>query len=811
MALSGWRSLRGTPWLSAAVVVVLGLGMAVALAGFLLVDAVLFRPLGIVDQQAVYRIGGSNLERRWLNSNSWPAYQEMAQSATAFSGLVAEGFPGALNWQEQATEVRRVDGRLVSGNYFEVLGVQPALGRLLEPADDRPGAEPVLVVSHAFWTSTLQRDPEVIGRRLQINGVAHTVVGVVAADFRGMDVLPLQVWLPLMPNVQPVEAFTDAGFQMFEVFGRLRADATEAQALAQLDAVAQRVARMRDGGDAWMALDPVTPALARMRDEAIRGSARLLAWSVGLLLAIATANAAGLLLVRGERRRAELGLRRMLGAGHRHLLSDLLREGAVHAALAMLLGAGLAVVLVQVGLASGAAQVLRLDPQDLPDVWRTSAVLIAVVALVVLLVTLVPALRVWRGDAGIAVRTRRDNGESRGRRWRFGRWMVVGQLALTVVLLVAAAMLMDVLQRRLQLPTGYAHTDTQVMALPRSDADSQMPPALHDARTQALLQAVRSAPGVRAAAVGWAPVTMSSMTTRATLPQRSDGGSEPVFVLINLASDHYFSTLGVRMLEGRDLSPQDLSAGAPLVAVISADLARERWPGQSVLGQQIHLGAGQGQPARVHTIVGVVDSVRYRPEDRRTEPVVHLPYTQRAFGRPMEVLVRAEAPAAGVAALRSAVRQVTPELAPGMVESLAARQARYLAPHRFLAGSTGLFAGLGVVLAALGLAGLFSYLVQVRQRELGLRMAIGARAGAVYRMVLADGGRLVLTGLLIGAGLALYAGRVLLSWVNDTQVPSLAHLLLLALVLTAAATLAVSLPARRAARLDPQQVLRDTA
>lgn len=793
------RQFRSAPAWTAAVVLVLTLGIGTALSGWALVDAVLLRPLGVHDESRLLRLGATGADRQWLNSNSWPVVESYQSLHDVFSDVAAEGWPDRLHWRMPGGDERmELQGRAVTGNFFDVMGVKPLLGRTLLSRDDRAGADPVVVVSHRFWRNRLGGSTDVLGRMLRINATAYTVVGVVGPEFRGTDLTPLDVWMAARPNLGPAEIWTSTNWNMFEVFGRLRPGVTSAQANAAVDALAKSAAGW-GGSNRHAIAVPLSRLGNAYRDgDAVKG-ASLLGFGIVAVLLLTCVNGAGLLLVRTERRRGELAVRSSIGASPWRLARQLAAESALLVALGTALGVMLAWGLAYAVLAlAGAPGVLGL--QDLrPPTWERAAIAVAAVALVAGVVCMAPLLRVaFRGTTGLrpGVQT-----APTGRRWRAGRSLVAAQFALSLVVVSAAFTFLVAYASLWGKEVGVANAEALVMRLDYGVARDDL--AGMQERNARVLAALKNHPAIAAAAIApMVPVSGASLTTTPIVSGITDPAATDGF--LNPVSDDYFDTLGIGLRAGRHFAARD-ERGEPVV-IVSDATAKRIWPDRDPLGQTVRL-AQDAQPA---TVIGVVANVKYQSLDEPARNVWYVPLAQMEFGSFFHVvaLPRAGQAAAAAAAMRNAAMSVEPERATAAVETIDHRIDRTVAGPRFVAAVTVGFGALALLLAGVGIYGAFAYLVSMRRRELGLRKAVGASPRGLVGMVLRDAGGLIALG--VGAGLVLGAAaqRVLGAIFRDLPAVSAELIAWSIATVTVAGLIAVSRPAAEAAAVDPMASLR---
>lgn len=805
-----FRQLRAAPAWSAVLVAVLGAGMALTVAAFLLIDAVLFRPIGIEAQERVVRIGRTGETRAWMNSNSWPMVEVLTRADDVFTGTTAEGWLDPRHYRLPDGTRERVRGRAVAGNYFDVLGVPMAHGRGFLARDDHAAAEPVAIVADRFWRRHLQGDPAAVGRRITLNDTSYEIVGITPPAFRGMDVESLDVWLPARQAMRPASLWTDPGYNSFEIFARLRPGVTLAQADAAVDALASAV-RTGDGSDHAMAV-PVSRFGNLLRDTSEVRGAMLLGAGAAAMLLLACVNAAGLLLVRAERRRGELALRAALGGSRARLMWQQWLDAAVPVALACGVGLVLGVLAARFAVdVAGARGVLGVAIEDLAPAPRTLA-LVGAALLACSLVCALPAmLGVARTRLAREVAGGFGSGARGGRRWHGARTLVVLQFALTVAVAGVGALFVDRFVAQWRAPVGEIREDVLTLAVEHPVAPDADEPDLAaiDAHNRRLLDDVLASGLVAEAGLAaMVPISGNSMT-RSILVGGAERDLRETQGFYNPVTPGVFAALGLRAVDGRLFDARD-TATSPRVMLVSRTAAERLWPGRSPVGESVGWPAFGDAPEAPATIVGVVEDVRYQTQAPGN--TYYVPIEQRGFDAGMSTVVALPAAAANRAAvaqaLRAAAQRAAPEQAPGEVASVGERIDAALAGPRFIATLALAFGSLAVLLAATGIYGAFAFLVTARQRELGIRLAIGATPQALHRLVLGDALLVIGAGIVLGllATAALSAIARHLAW----ALPALdATTLAIILAAICVAGLAAVLPAaRRAARIAPQDCLR---
>ena len=821
----GLRTLRKSPGFTAAAVLTLALGVGANTAIFSLVNAVLLQRLPVRDSSqlvhATYERGGVM---------SYPEYAEMRIHGRGFESLAA--FGGIVVSLNRGEEAELASGLIVTGNYFDTLGVRAALGRLLTPADDvTPGAHPVVVLGHDFWRSRFGADPGVVGRELRINGQSFTVIGVSAAGFygsqpggdRGMFV-PMMMQALVRPPRAGYSGEMDPDLlkrrtnRWLFLVGRLAAGASPEQAASSLAAIAEAGSDPRPAGVPPRRVVAVPVDVGDPEERArMRSVAALLMAVVGAVLLLACANVANLLLSKAAARRREIAVRLAIGASRFRLVRQLVTESVLLAAI----GGALGLLLAYWATAALAGAV----PQGaLPIAVRVaidSRVLLftgALALLAGLAFGLAPGLVVTRAGLVAALKDESFVPDARGRRFNLRSVLVVSQLALSVMLLVTAGLFLRNLRELQAVRPGFdverlLQAQLPINLLRYTQVQGQ-------AFYRDAVARVESLPGVESAAVarvqllaGGGRVSSLHVEGREGSPDRFQSEGSNVAqarldaVNSNVIGPGYFRTLGIALLAGRDFEPTDTEQ-APVVAVANESFWRLHFPDRQVsgvLGQRVSVNGPEG-PWRA--IVGVVSDAKYGSLTEQRIPVLFVPLAQR-HETGVTLYVRAKGDPAGLlASVRREVQALDPNLPLPELRTVRDTVASTLWPARMGAVLLGVFAGLALLLAAIGVYGVVSFGVAQRTREIGLRMALGAGSASVQGMVLKQGLRLVAAGLSIGLVLALVAARFLESLLFGVSGRDPATFAIVPVVLAGVALVACLLPARRATRLDPLVALR---
>jgi predicted permease len=804
------RTLVKRPAFTLVAVLSLALGIGANTTIFSLVNALLLRSLPVADSGRLVSIFTRDAQNPAMlaggNSHlNWKDYREQNHS---FSGILGYDWTGMSF--SKGGEASLVVGQLVSENYFQLLGIRPARGRVFSTEEaTKPGAHPVAVVSDHFWRQQLGGDPGVIGRDILLNGSAFTVIGIAPQRFTGTDTgIQPELWVPMAMNRQikrdpELNWYEERRGLFINAIGRLRPGVTLAAAQAEMKGIARRLEQEypndNRGRTAWLV--PLDQAAVNPQLRGIVVSASLvLLGVVGLVLLIACANVGNLLLARATARRREIAIRLSQGARRGRLVRQLLTESLVLA----LLGGGLGLVLM-----TWASHALLAFLPSLPigvtlslDLGADSRVLtfaLAVTLLTGLLFGLVPALQSSRPQLVGALKSQAGSAPAASGMGLRGA-LVAGQVALSLMALIASGLFLRSLGAAQRIDTGY---DTARLLSFSFDVGLY---GLDRGRGEQLFRTVReqvgALPGIESAALSSAGVLQGSVTRSVFLEGQENPSQNGVLVEVNLVDPDFFRTVGVPIVAGRGFTDAD-RAGAQGVAIVNRTMAQKFWPNQSAIGRRFHF---HGKPGI--EVVGVARDAKYDTVAEDPQPYVYQPLAQ-SYATGVTLIVRAHRDP--LTALPTAVRQVR-ALAPGMPlqvqGSLAQQIGQSLWPSRFAATLLALFGALALVLATMGIYGVMSFSVAQRSRDIGVRMALGARRGTVLNMVLSQGMKLVAMGLAIGILLALAVSRLaagLLIGISPTDPEVfLATPPLLALV----ALLSIYIPARRATDVDPTVVLR---
>jgi predicted permease len=800
----GLRRLTKSPGFTFVAVISLTLGIGANTAIFSLLNTALLRPLPVERPAQIVSL--ANAGGGGFPTISYPNYKDLRErGGEVFDGLYAYRFAPLSVSHEGASE--RLWGYVVTGNYFPVLGVNAVLGRVLTPDDDlRPGAHPVTVMSYECWRRRFGADPSVLGKSLLVNGRSYTVVGVLPRGFYGTEVIAApELWFPvaMQAEIEVGNNWLDKrGVENLFVQGRLRPGVGRERAQASLDALASQLGREFPDVNEGKRFVLSSPGFmgGAMRG-AVVGFTGLLMAVVAFVLLLACTNLANLLLARGVERRKEIAMRLALGASRLRLVRQLMMESLL---LAVASGAcGLLLARWLIDLAVGLK-----PPVDVPlaiDLhldYRVMAFTLAVSLLTGLLFGLLPAWQATKVDLLPALKDEASTAGVRRSWWKGG--LVVLQVALSLVLLVGGGLMLRALRRAEALDLGFNPKGAVELSF---DLRLQGYDGARGREFQRrLLERLRALPGVRAAGlIDLAPVDLHlgrvSVYIEGALPERD---AKAPRALVSRAGPGYFGAMETRLVRGRDFNERD-DEKAPPVAVVNETFARRFWPDEDALGKRFRLG-GPDEP--LAEVVGVVEDGKYAGLNEPPQPYVVRTLAQ-AYTGTNTVIIRADGdPRAILAAARNEMRQLDSHL-PVSGKTLEERLAMPLLPVRLAASLLGGFGLLALALAAVGIYGVMSYAVTRRTREIGIRMALGARASTVLRLIIRQGMVPVVMGVVVGLAAALGLARLVKSLLFGVSAADPVTYAWVAALLTAVALLACYIPARRASRVDPLVALRN--
>lgn len=801
-----FRQLRKNPGFATAAVLTLALGIGANAAIYQVLDAVLLRPLPVRDPERLVLV---QLRQNGKPANfNYPLFREMAARQKSLGGLFASsGFPMHDPVLRGRGPLRAERGALVTGDYFRVLGVPASLGRVFTTADDRASG-PVAVISHDLWDREFSRRPSAIGEVLTINKAVVTIIGVMPAGFFGERVgSPTDIWLPmaLAPQVLAMDWLNAPTANWLTVMARLRPDIPAAQAQKALDILHRQLLdfTMPPEGvrERRLALEPAAGGINELQGE-FKSPLLFLMAVVGLVLFIACCNLANLLLGRATARAHEMGVRLALGAARVRLIRQLLTESFVLS----LLGAALALLLAWRGAPALVALASAGEAWQLPVGigWHALAFIAVVAMLATCLFGLAPALAATRVDVHAALRGS-GRGQTAGRsKHLFAKSLVVAQISIALVLLSGAALLVRSLWNLRHQDFGFRRDGVLMVDLPVEFSKGLM--ARHNALRQPLFERMNALPGVHSAALSGFGI-MGGMQHTSWLSSPERPSQEGDLVRIVHVSPRYFETMGIRMTAGRALSAEDRT-DSPKVVVLSETAASALFGRpDAAVGRFVSFGK-RFDSKTAWEVAGIARNVRFADPRDPFGIVIYVPLAQDPVPA-TAVMLRTEGdPLKLVAPVRGILHQLDPNLFVGKVTSLADAIDSKLARERTLGLLSSCFGLLALALTSVGVYGVISYAVVRRTREIGVRLALGAARNTVSRMLMREVGVLVGISVLLGGAGAVMMARTMQSLLFGLGTAEYSLLLMATFLLVVVAAGAGYLPARRAARLDPMEALR---
>jgi putative ABC transport system permease protein len=791
------RRLIKAPGFSIVAVVTLALGIGANTAIFSVVNGVLLQPLPFPEPDRL--VGIYHLSEGHRAVMSGPNFTDIARTATTLENAAAISTGRMILTGEG--EPIRLPVAEVSASLFNVLRVKPVLGRTFNADENTPGKNHIVVLSYGLWQQRFGSDPGVIGRRIQLDGVGKEVVGVMPKGFAYPE--ERQAWLPIDYDENFVSKQRGAWF--LDVVARLKPGVTPEQSAAEVGTIGRNLAKQYPDANAEVGMTTYPLREAMVGD--IRSAVLVLLGAVGFVLLIACANVANLLLARAAARESEMAVRTALGAGRGRLVRQLLTESVMLALVGGALGLLLAVW--------GVEFLTSLKPQGIPrleNVRIDGAVILFTMGVAVLtgvLFGLVPAFAATRGVSASLKESGRGSVTSRnGSRLRGA--LVVAELALAVMLLAGAGLLMRSFMKLQAVDPGFRPEQALTFELTLPDARyAEDGPRI--AFFDQLLPRLRALPGVRAASAvmglplsGMQVVISFEVEGRPPVPPALQPAMQ-----VRVAAPDYFSTIGIPLKRGRGFTEED-RAGTPRVVLITESAAREYFPNEDPIGKRIKLGWGRGpgKPRAGGEVIGIVGDVKEAGLDEPNPPQIYMPLRQWPVSA-MSVVVKAATPPTSLTdAVRAEVYSIDPNLPVSNVRTLDEIVARSISQPRFYMLLLTIFAGVALVLAAIGIFGVLSYAVAQRTREIGIRMALGAQVRSVIGLVVRQAMTLVILGVVCGTIAALFVSQTMTRMLFSVTPTDPATFATVAAGLLAVALFASYLPARRATRVDPIVALR---
>jgi putative ABC transport system permease protein len=802
----GVRMLTKNAGFTAIAVLTLALGIGANTAIFSVVNAELLRPLPFHDPGRLVHMGVTNSRTGWKNGTAdYPDFDDWRSQNQVFEKIAA--YHDNNFTLTGVASPAHLEGNVVSADMFVLLGAAPELGRTFLSAEDEANHF-VVILSHAFWKQQFDGDPGIIGRTITLNNRGYTVVGVMPAGFAfPLQRKPSSLWTTFSAdqmtddNTQPMTK--QRGSHFLKVIARLKPESSISQAQAAMDVISAGLARQYPDTDKYHGVQ-----LEFERDRmtgAIRPALLMLMAAVGLVLLIACVNVANLVLARATARGREIAIRSALGAGRRRVVRQLLTESMLLAGCAGVFG----------GLIAewGSALLVRLSPQDLPRASEihTDGWVLAFTAGVSLLTGLVfglaPAIQIVRSNLVDALKESSLSITAGTGRHHLRSSLVIVEMALALVLLVSSGLLIRSLVRLQNVNPGF--DPNNVLATDLDLPDRKYTNAKQGQFARELMPKLAALPGTQSVAgVFPLPMTGAEMQTSVEIEGRPVAKSDEVHSTLFSITPDYFRTMKIALLQGRDFTPQDGLETTPVV-IVNESLARQFFPGENPIGKRIRQGISvDDKPSRMREIVGVVADVKFKDLTSEWTPTSYVPQAQIPIGS-LTIVARTSADPTSLARpIAETVRSIDPDLPAYNIKTVEDYLDGTIAIPRFNTLLLGIFAGLALVLTAIGLYGVISYSVAQRTHEIGIRMALGAQPREMMRLVIGQGVRLALVGVGLGLIAALAFTHLLSSLlfgVTATDPISFASVVATLLVVV---LLACYIPARRAMRVDPMVALR---
>ncbi len=792
----GLRTLRQSPGFTFLACLALALGVGANTAIFTVVNAVMLRPLPFADPDRLIRVWESNPSGGWPTfSASHPNFLDWRATSTSFDGLAAMTNASFSASGPSGADIVRANA--VTADFLPVLGASPVMGRNFRADEDRPGGNTrVAILTHAFWQRRFGGAGDVLGQSLILNGNPYTVVGILPPSF-AWGTPTLELLVPLAPNPE-----RSRGDHRLLVFGRLKPGVTIDQAHADLSTIAARLAKQfPDSNEGW------TVRLRTFYDWLIpdetRRSLMIMSGAVALVLLIACLNVANLLLARGASRQRELSIRSALGAERWRIVRQLLVEAMLLSVIASAFGLAIGYGLVQILTWAAPDGLPRLDEVTMDG--RVLAFTMGSAVVTGVLFGLLPALQVSRPNVSETLKLGTAGAGGSGSRQRIRSALVIGEVAISVALLIGAGLLIRSLWRLQQVNPGFRHENVVTARI-------HLPSTRYQGGAQAwsfyerLLDRLVALPGVQSVATSsGVPLSAGNTSSEIHIPGAPvrEGGTA-LGADWRLVSPGYFRTMGIT-LRGRDFNEHDTTESEP-VTIISEEAARRYFPGADPIGRMIHIRSFANKPSR---IVGIAGDVRGASLDSDPGPMVYGSSKMYSGWNPMHVAIRgALAPDAYVASIREAVHSIDKEVPFFDIRSADDLVAESLGPRRFNMYLLTCFALVALLLASVGLFGVMAYLVSQRTRDIGIRLALGASRTDVLRMIVGQGLVLAALGAVVGVA-AGYAMTDLMRGLLFSVTPTdPATFIAVPLVLIVVALIACYVPARRAMKVDPLVALR---
>ena len=792
------RMLRKNLGFTIIAVFTLALGIGANTAIFSVVDNVLLRPLPFKEPDRLVSIWENNPQKGEYRSPTGPAnYLDWKSQSGVFEEMAAY-----MTWTYNLTGVddpERIESAVVSGSFFQALGVEAASGRVLLPDDDRPGSDNVVVLSHGLWQRRFGGDQNIIGQKITLNRNSFIVVGVMNADFR-FPHKEVELWVPF--GFAPKQ-YEDRVSKFISVVARLKPSVELEQAKAEMATIAARLEQQYPEANTGWSVGVVS--LQEDEVRAVKSPLLILLGAVGFVLLIACVNVANLLLVRVAKKQKELAIRAALGAGRLRLLSQLLSESLVLALLGGMFGMLLALWGVEILPMLAPGDIPRLDRVAMD--MRIFGFTLGVSFVTALIFGLAPALSASKPDIQTMLKEE-SAGSTRGSGIRPRNLLIVAEVAIALVLLVGAGLMMKSFLRLQAVDPGFnsANVLTMRVWLPASKyATNQQQIAFF----QQVVDRIEAVPGVESVgAIQDLPLRLNKMTYALAIEGRPPSSpGEKTEAAYRVVTPDYFNTLGIAVLGGRQFTRED-NLNSPPVLIINQSMAKRYWPGEDPVGKRLRFLEDE---SLWYTVVGVVADIKHMGLDAEEGAAVYQPHAQKSFTflRWMTLVARTSAEPTGfIAGIRNQVLALDRDQPVYDIVTVEQLLSQSVAKPRFMMLLLALFAATALILVVIGVYGVIAHTVSERTREIGIRMALGARAADVVKMVLGQAMAFIVMGVAAGLVGALCLTRIMTGLLYDVTATDPITYLGVSLLLVIIALAACYIPARRAAKVDPIIALR---
>jgi predicted permease len=793
------RMQRKNPAFTVIAVIALALGIGANTAIFSVVNTVLLRPLPYKDPERLVMLWEDATKHGYPRDTPAAAnYIDWRDQNQVFEGMAAIT-DDSFNLTGVG-DPERLEGRRVSASLFPLLGVEPQIGRVFTAAEDQPGAQHVVLLSYGLWQRRFGGDPNIVGKPLTLNGETYVVVGVMPARFQ-FPSIDDEAWVPIAFTSQEA---ANRNTHYLEVVARLKPGVTLTQAQTEMSTIATRLQQQYPQSNAD--LGAAVQSLHEYMVGDIKPALLILLGAVGLVLLIACANVANLLLARAAVRQKEIAVRVALGAKRGRLIRQFLTESVLLSTLGGIVG----LVIAYVGLILLKSFIPENVSQarDIAIDFKVLGFTLLVSVATGVIFGLAPAMQAVRFNQAETLKEGGRDAATGGSGKRLRSLLVMSEVAISLVLLIGAGLLINSFLRLRNVDPGFRPDNllTMKIVLPQPKYEK------HERRSAFytdLVQRVQSLAGVRSAAVTTnLPLYRQGNSISVAIEGRPDPPpGQELIVVTRIISPGYFNTMSIPLLKGRGLTDQDTST-SPNVVVISETMARRVWPGEDPIGKRISVGKVES-PEDWIQVIGVVKDVRQFELNADPKPQMYLSYRQAGFFGVEDLVVKTDVdPASMATTVRKAVWEIDKDQPVSNIRTMQEILAESIARQRFSMLLLAIFAGVALVLAGVGIYGVMSYSVAQRTHEIGIRMALGAQTGAVLKLAVGYGMKLVIVGIVIGLVAAFALTRVMATLLFGVTATDPATFTLISLLLVAVAALASYIPARRATRVNPIIALR---